>query len=349
MLRLIGVLLTIVLCRGALAESAPKPLFASDDTFSITIAAPLRSIASDASDDPEYRPAVLSFADATGAEHDLPMRLRARGKSRRNPLACDFPPLRLDLPKSDTAGTIFAGQNKLKLVTQCQTRDPKRVFEQNVLKEYGLYRALNRLTPLSFRVRLVEVNYIDQDRGNAKWSSVGFFIEDKGDVAKRNQLEIADVVEVAPDRLEPVQTNRVELFEFMIGNTDFSLRLGPPGESCCHNAVVMLGADGLYRPVPYDFDSTGVVDPPYALPARGLHISNVRQRRYRGRCQPDDVFRATLTEFRAARADLYAAVLAQPDLQSRTVHAVSQYLDGFYSIIDDPKQLERQVLKICNG
>jgi hypothetical protein len=250
MVRLIGVVLTIALCRGALAESPPKPLFASDDTFSITLAAPLRSIANDSSDDPDYRPAVLSYADATGAERELPIRLRARGKSRRNPDACDFPPLRLDLPKSATAGTVFAGQNKLKLVTQCQRRDPWRIFEQNLLKEYGLYRALNQLTPLSFRVRLVEVSYVDRDRGDAKWSSFGFFIEDKNDVAKRNQLEVADVVEVALDRLEPVQTNRIELFEFMIGNTDFSLRLGPPGESCCHNAVVMLGTDGLYRPVP---------------------------------------------------------------------------------------------------
>lgn len=347
MARLIGVVLTIALCRGALAESPPKPLFASDDTFAVTLAAPLRSIANDSSDDPDYHPAVLSFADATGAEHELPIRLRARGKSRRNPHACDFPPLRLDLPKSDTAGTVFAGQNKLKLVTQCQRRDPRRIFEQNVLKEYGLYRALNQLTPLSFRVRLVEVNYVDQDRHNAKWSSFGFFIEDKHDVAKRNQLEVADVVEVASDKLEPVQTNRIEMFEFMIGNTDFSLRLGPPGESCCHNAVVMLGTDGLYRPVPYDFDATGVVDPPYAMPARTLHISNVRQRRYRGRCEPDDVFRKTLAEFRTARTHLYAAALSQPNLQSRTVQTVTRYLDDFYSIIDDPKQLERQILKIC--
>jgi hypothetical protein len=347
MFRLVGILLTITLCREALGDAAVKPLFTSDATLSITLAGPLRSIANDKSDDPDYRPGLLQFVDTAGKAHALTVGLRPRGKSRRNPLACDFPPLRLDLPKKDAAGTVFDGQDKLKLVTQCQTRDPKHLYEQNVLKEYGLYRAFNRLSPLSFRVRLVEVSYVDQDRGDAQTSSFGFFIEDKADVAKRNQLHVADIVEVPPAQLEPAQANRVELFQFMIGNTDFSLRLGPPGEPCCHNAVPLLGDDGLYRPVPYDFDSTGVVDPPYALPARGLHINNVRQRRYRGGCEPLDVFQRTLDEFRAAQADLYASLLAHPGLKTRTVRTVSAYLDGFYSIINDPRQLQRQILSVC--
>jgi len=347
MCRLIGIVLTLALCRAALADTPVKPLFAADETVAITLSAPLRSIAGDKSDDPDYRDATLEFVDAAGTPHSVAIGLRPRGKSRRNPLACDFPPLRLDLPKKEVTGTLFDGQDKLKLVTQCQTRDPKHLYEQNLLKEYGLYRAFNRLTPISFRVRLVEVRYVDRDRNDAATSSFGFFIEDKDDVAGRNQLRVAEVVEVPPAQLEPVHANRVELFQFMIGNTDFSLRLGPPGEPCCHNAVPLLGDDGLYRVVPYDFDSTGVVDPPYALPARGLHISNVRQRRYRGGCEPLDVFDRVLDEFRAARTDLYAALLEHPALTTRTVRTVRAYLDSFYAITNDPKKLQREVLQIC--
>ena len=347
MLRLIGLVLTIALCRESYADAPIKPLFASDETLSITLSGPLRSIAGDKSDDPDYRDATLSFLDAAGASHSVAIGLRPRGKSRRNPLACDFPPLRLDLPKKEVAGTLFDGQDKLKLVTQCQTRDPKHLYEQNVLKEYGLYRAFNRLSPISFRVRLVEVRYVDQDRHDADTSSFGFFIEDKADLAGRSQLQIVEVAEVPAAQLEPLQANRVELFQFMIGNTDFSLRLGPPGESCCHNAVPLLGSDGLYRMVPYDFDSTGVVDPPYALPARGLHISNVRQRRYRGGCEPLDVFQRVLGEFQSARAEVYAALAEQPALTTRTARTVSSYLDGFYAVANDPKKLQREVLQIC--
>jgi hypothetical protein len=346
-MRLALMLLTVALCRDVVADGPVKPLFQSDATLSITLAGPLRSIARDKSDDPDYRPAVLTFVNTAGAQQSFAIGLRPRGKSRRSPDACDFPPLRLDLPKKDAVGTVFDGQNKLKLVTQCQTHDPKHVYEQNVLKEYGLYRVFNRLTPLSFRVRLVEVRYVDQDRGDAEATSFGFFIEDKADVAQRNGLQVADVVEVPPAQLEPQQTNRVELFQFMIGNTDFSLRLGPDGESCCHNAVPMLGSDGLYRPVPYDFDSTGVVDPPYALPIKALHIKSVRQRLYRGHCEPRDVFEQTLDEFRTTQADLYAALLQPPGLSTGTARRVSAYLDGFYAIINDADQLQRKVLRIC--
>jgi hypothetical protein len=148
-------------------------------------------------------------------------------------------------------------------------------------------------------------------------------------------------------QLEPVQTNRVEVFQFLIGNTDFSLLRGPAKEACCHNSVPLLAPDGSYSLVPYDFDATGVVDPPYALPVKALRIKNVRQRIYRGKCEPMDIFERTLAEFRDSRLRISAALVDQQRLSASTAKTLHSYVDDFYAIIDDPKRVEKDILRIC--
>ena len=53
--------------------------------------------------------------------------------------------------------------------------------------------------------------------------------------------------------------------------------------------IKFLSKDQATAPfaVPYDFDHAGIVSTPYALPAEELHMSSVRQRRYRGYCVQD--------------------------------------------------------------
>jgi hypothetical protein len=344
----VAILMALAFPSLATADAAvPDPLFASDDVFSITLTGPLAAIAADHDDEPEVRPAELSVVGADGVQHTIAIGLKPRGHSRRRPNACDFPPLRLEFPKSGTEGTLFAGQKKLKLVTQCHKRDTSQRYEQYILKEYVLYHVFNRLSPLSFRNRLVQVTYVDAGSKNAPVTSYGFFIEDKSRLAARTGLRLADVKQIERASLDPIQTDRVELFEFMIGNTDFSLLRGPADDPCCHNVVPLIGDDGKFLPVPYDFDSTGVVDPPYALPAEQLKIKNVRQRVYRGKCPSEAAFNQVLEEFKAARADINALFGQQAGLQPQTVKTVTSYIDDFYAIIDDPKQLDDQILRIC--
>ena len=66
----------------------------------------------------------------------------------------------------------------------------------------------------------------------------------------------------------------MRLFQYLIGNTDFSPLSSIEGD-CCHNAK-LIGEESLepVHPVPYDFDSSGWVDralrraPPEQLPIR---------------------------------------------------------------------------------
>ena len=88
-----------------------------------------------------------------------------------------------------------------------------------------------------------------------------------------------------PARYDPAALVLLDVFQYFVGNTDWSAFAGPAGEQCCHNVVPFARADGVLLPVPYDFDATGIVNAPYSLPDERLRIQRVRQRLYRGRCR----------------------------------------------------------------
>jgi hypothetical protein len=131
------------------ADAAEANLFTSDEVLELTIRAPLKTIGRDQEGEPEYHPATLLFSNDTGDIESVDIRLRIRGNYRRQSRICRAPPLFLDLPKKSLTGTVFEGQDKIKLVSHCQK--PKR-YQQFLLKEYLAYRVLNILTDVSHRV-----------------------------------------------------------------------------------------------------------------------------------------------------------------------------------------------------
>ena len=67
-----------------------------------------------------YRPAVLTYTDAAGEQVRLELKVRTRGRYRRQRGTCSFPPLRLNFVTKQAKRTVFAKQDKLKLVTHCR-------------------------------------------------------------------------------------------------------------------------------------------------------------------------------------------------------------------------------------
>ena len=316
----------------AFAASPPTPLFASDDPIRITIKAPMSGVVSDRSGNP--RNATLTL---TGTPENYPITLSARGITRRQGDVCQFPPLRVDFTGKPTG--VFAGQNRLKLVTHC--RKPED-FQQKVLLEYAAYRLYNLLTPLSFRARLATIDYVD-DTGRPFITRTGFFIEDIDDVAKRNGMAKPHT----PDRVPLAQIEsrggaRFALFNYMIGNLDWSMRAGPAGEGCCHNGRLLASAgSSIFTPVPYDFDFSGLVDAPYATPPESINIGSVRQRVYRGYCAHGTEAQAVAAEMMARRGEIVATLRAIPGLTEQTRTRAITYLDGFFADIGSGKVLSR--------
>jgi hypothetical protein len=331
-------LIALALALAAPAASA-KPLFAADDTIRITIQGPIGTLARNREEVP--RAGTLTIGGET-----LPITLTVRGITRRTSEICAFPPLRVDFTRPPPPTSLFAGQKRLKLVTHCRSNPG---FQQNLLLEYAAYRMYQQLTPLSFRVRLADVDYRGDD-GRPYVERLGFFLEDTGDVARRNGLrEIHAPERIDVSVLSPRDAARYALFEHMLGNHDWSMRAGPRGDDCCHNAK-LIGASGIAPgavvPVPYDFDFSGFVDAPYATPPDQIHISSVRQRFYRGYCMHNAEAAAVAAQMRAARSELVGTLWRIGELDEPTRRRGANYLMGFFRDIDSDASVAT-LLKRC--
>jgi len=329
---------------GAASPEPAKPLFASDETIAITIRGPVDTIAKAAEESQATYPGSVTVA---GTSEILPVQLAQRGITRRKSDVCQFPPLRVTFTTPPPAGSVFAGQRRLKLVTHCRASEG---FQQYALMEYATYRLYNQLTPMSIRARLAKIDYVDAS-GRPVTSRVGFFLEDIDDVARRNGMREAKMgARIAVTQLSAADSGRVGVFQYMIGNLDWAMQAGPPGDNCCHNSL-LIGSSGSSSPalvpVPYDWDFSGLVDAPYATAPDSVKVSSVRERRYRGFCRHNGEARAAIAAVRAQQAPLMATFAAVPGMDPRTAKKAATYLGGFFANVSSDANVEAKLIKTC--
>lgn len=323
-------------------SGTPKPpgLFEKQGTLQIEIEAPWRRLIRDRKDEFPYE-GTMTWTDEAG-QHTVPVTVERRGLTRQR--VCAFPPIRLRMDKAVVKGTAFRGQKSLKLVTHCDKGDR---WEQYYVKEMLAYRMYNLMTELSFRVRPLDMSYIESEGGSSQ-TRFAFAIEDDSDVAKRNGLEKLDVFEIDPKQLEPVQASRYALFQYMIGNADWSTLGGPGSEMCCHNAkLIGTSPDSQLVPIPYDFDSAGIVDAHYAAPNEGLPIRYVTDRLYRGFCAHNATLEAARQEILALESEIYALVQSEEQLSGRNVKVASRYLEEFFDTMKNDRAFEKEIIRAC--
>ena len=147
----IVVILITTLAMPSAHAASPDPLFQDDSTLRVQITAPFARLIDERAMDQEL-PGSFSFKGPDGVKLELDVKVRARGRFRHD--NCDFPPLFLNFRRSQVVGTLFAQQNKLKMVVHC--KDSGR-YQESVLREYLAYRMLNSVTDQSFEVRLLDV------------------------------------------------------------------------------------------------------------------------------------------------------------------------------------------------
>jgi hypothetical protein len=142
---------------------------------------------------------------------------------------------------------------------------------------------------------------------------------------------------------------RVALFQYMIGNLDWAMTAGPPGSDCCHNSRLFnVGAATTgYVPAPYDFDYSGLVDAPYAVPPASLKLASVRSRRYRGYCTFNAEIPAVVAEFNAKRPQLLAVFDDIPGLDPDTQSKARKYIESFFEQISTPEGVADKIEKAC--
>lgn len=344
-----GVRTTIIAAVAALCMSGagaagqqvgPVPLFASDEPLEFTLTADFSALKHDRRGDTPERPATVTMAGAAGEEITLDAKLRTRGRFRRETANCSFPPLRINFKKKQVEGTVFGGQDKLKIVGSC--RPGRDSYERLVLNEYLVYRAFQEVSSTAFQVRLARITYVDSSGENEPFTRFAFFIEDDDAVAERLGARVLDLPEgknLPPAVMDPPSSATVAVFEYMIGNTDWSDAAG-------HN-MALLDLMGIGIPVPYDFDFSGVVDAPYSTPAEELRLRSVRDRLYRGWCWTGLDMSTVLGQFRAAEDDIMALYEDFPYLSDGERSRALNYLRGFFDDIENDTRAERRFLRDC--
>lgn len=303
----------------ATADDARKSalLFEQDNVAEFSLTTNLRTLLKDRGEQPTAHAATMICMTDT-----LPLTLKVRGNFRRQLANCEFPPLLIDFPKKKTRNTLFAHQNKLKLVTHCQV-------DEWVIREYLVYKLYNLLTDLSFRARLARVTYIDSLGKRPAETHWGMLLEDDDDLAKRNKAKISPSKYITTDFTDSLQMATVAVFEYMIGNTDWSVPY-------LHNIRLLDNGQQGLLPVPYDFDHAGIVEASYAKPADQLGIVSVRERLYRGLSYPMPLLRQVFDKFNQVKPQCYALYQNDSRLNKSYVKRTLKYLDDFYTFINKP-------------
>jgi len=343
-LRSAALLIAVVSTGGyTTGASADAGLFGSSDPLEIRIEAPWRQLTR-RMEAGRSATGKLVYGTAGVEEATLEVSISTRGTSRLE--VCDFPLLTLEMRAEEIVDSPFAGERIVHLTTQCR-REPS--FREYLVLEYLSYQAYRLLGEPGLGVRIALVDYLDTESKRPAESALAFLLEDLGLAAARLGGVRLEPETVPIDAWAPETLALLGLFQFMLGNTDWSAHRGPPGEPCCHNLAVFgpTSTQPELTPVPYDLDSTGLVDPPYAAPVERLPIRSVRQRLYRGFCVSNTRLPEAIERFQSKRSELVALFEDDPRLSSPARRETRKYLDSYFEIVENPKKLKKRILDHC--
>lgn len=327
-----------LLVSTSMLSQKPKELFRSDEVLEMTITFNQKEVYSDV-EERNWHEASVTWAGSSDTDSELKTRVQIRGKTRAMKATCRIPPLFLSFKGVETKDTPFQKQKKIKLVTHCKN---SKSYMDYVKKEYLAYKLYNLVSPYSFKVRLCQITYVDSEKPEDSSTHYGFFIESIKDLAKRNDMKEYNGLIRNQEALDKDNIDKLALFQFMIGNLDWSV----PKR---HNVKIMKKEDGsLPVAVPYDFDYSGLVDIPYAVPPEGIDISSVRTRVFRGLCR-DQGYNSEIQYFKALQPDIVNMVNQADYMEEKTRSNILSYIQEFYKDINNPKTVTEKIDRACRA
>jgi len=286
----------------------------------------------------EYHPVEMSLLVNDTFQVTRPVRVKARGIFRRG--HCQLPPFWINIKKAGIGLENFEGINKFKVVTRCRSN---RNYDDYVLKEYLAYKLYEIVSPNSFRTRLVRLTIIDSGRDMKVSEEWAFLLEPVDMMARR-----LDAVQLKNDRLamklvNPEVMDLLAMFQFMIGNSDYSV-------TGRHNVKILgrevSGPEGLI-PVPYDFDFTGFVNTLYSFPREGLPIKSTQERYFQGPCRETAVHLEAVQHLKDLEDEFLELILGFPYLEEDAKKEMVDYIESFYSEACRDDFVRRRIAVSC--
>lgn len=265
--------------------------------------------------------------------NEMTIGIRARGNFRRS--TCYYPPIKVDLKKKQVKETYFHGQKKLKLVLPCLQEKDKN---DNILKELMVYKLYELITPYHFKTRQLSLEFTNLNKKKPVTENINaFLIEDDKKVAKRHEGKVFERY-IHPLAMDSDSSIRNAMFQYMIGNTDFSVAYQHNGK--------LLYIDKKIIPLPYDFDMSGFINPSYGVVNQTLDINSIRDRKYRGFKRDNADFYAVRDVFISQKEAMFS-ILAnyQSSFQNpKEFTEAKEYLTSFFEIIEDEASFNKNVV-----
>ena len=333
---------------GNLAPEAPRDLFSSDEVLDLELSVDFDAMCRPNEDEGcEFAPATLTYRAADDAVFDMPTEIRVRGGWRARRDHCDVPPLFVRFLPGGAQGTPFAGQDLLPLTTHCRSAKrvlggvPSKEYEQYVLREYLGYRLYNMLSDLSLRVRLVRISYRDPSKGGKQRTRYAFFTEHFDEMAARDDAVALYTKSFDPEKIDLASMDRIALYSFMIGNTDWSI----PRQ---RNIVLIVTADGSQYPVPFDMDMSGLVDAEYAGVSPRLDFRDVRKRYYLGFCHPQLDLEPLFADFWEHEEAFQELMAETPGFNRSSRKHSRTYIKKFFQVLASPQKSQEDIIEACH-
>lgn len=311
-------------------------LFDSDEVMEITITGNLRDLLNDRKENPSSYPIKVAYKRDDSTLVTVNAVGKTRGHFRKLKENCVYPPLSIHFVQDDALElSVFKEQEKMKLVMPCQGDD-------YVIKEWLVYKLYNLLTPKSFRARLAKINMLDNKGKKMASGFYAVFLEEEKQMAARNNC-IDITRKLQPEQTENAAFIKMCMFEYLVGNTDWSVQYLQNIKLIAHDSNAVPTA------VPYDFDHAGIVNTPYAKPAEELLMNNVRERRYRGYCIKDfSKFDSAIKRFNEIKTDIYTLYTNCNLLDEKYKKSTLKYLDEFYAVINNTAKMQKEFGYPCD-
>ena len=319
------------------ASSDAKGIFDSEEVLKITIESDFKNLVKRKYED-EEQPALLKFYYHDTLVVNRHITIQPRGNMRKG--SCFFPPLKLNFLKSEVVVKEMKEFDKMKMVLNCKRGT---IYEQYLLSEYYVYKMQNIITHYSYRVRLIQVTYVDKSEKYKTDTRYAFLIENKDQLGKRLNAMPIDNKNVRDNLTDLPTLANAYLFQYLIGNTDWSI----PGR---HNLQLIKSKDPMLpKPyvIPYDFDYAGIVNANYAIPDENLGISSVTERVYRGVCISEAKIKNAVKHFIDKKDQIYQLYQNSDLLDKNNARFTQKYLESFYKTIENESSLKRYILDSC--
>ena len=333
-----GLVASVWLAAAVCAAELPAPIFRDDSIFEMRMQFEYDDIClNPVEHECEDVPGVITYEDADGAEQRVEVHLRTRGRWRKETSRCEFPALFVFFNEETTADTVFEGESMLPLTTHCKHH--YRNYTDYLQTEYLAHRLYGLLTEKSLHTRLLRIQYADANSRLSR-KRYAFFSEHFKRFGERTDSQWVQPEKLHLGKVRADEMATLSLFQFMIGNLDWSALSS-------HNIALFEDAAGIYSPVPYDFDYSGLVYTPYATPPSQFPVYSVTTRYFRGFCWPELDWQALFQRFRDVEDRVFEELYALPRLSRKERRRVRFFLEAFYDILGNESRSRSRIIGRC--